>query len=89
MSIIYFSSISLFGFLFVSHSHVVCISFFQVPLCVSGSNKYCLDKNYGGVFIFWDHLFGTFEAPDKEQKIVYGILIQPEFFNPISHQVSE
>ncbi|KAK8387814.1 hypothetical protein O3P69_020025 [Scylla paramamosain] len=51
-----------------------------------GSNKYCLDKNYGGVFIFWDHLFGTFEAPDKEQKIVYGILIQPEFFNPISHQ---
>ncbi|KAG0726831.1 Alkylglycerol monooxygenase [Chionoecetes opilio] len=51
-----------------------------------GSNKYCLDKNYGGVFIFWDHLFGTFQAPLQDTKTVYGILIQPETFNPISNQ---
>lgn len=52
-----------------------------------GSNIYCLDKNYGGVFIFWDLLFGTFQAPIKEKKIVYGILIQPETFNPLYYQI--
>lgn len=26
-----------------------------------GSNPEYLDKNYGGVFIIWDKIFGTFE----------------------------
>ncbi|XP_050733445.1 alkylglycerol monooxygenase-like [Eriocheir sinensis] len=51
------------------------------------SNKYCLDKNYGGVFIIWDQLFGTFQAQDVSQKTVYGILVQPEKFDPLFNQV--
>lgn len=37
-----------------------------------GRNLYCIDKNYGGVLIIWDRLFGTF-APEKE-KVVYGLV---------------
>ena len=25
-----------------------------------GRNPYCIDKNYGGVFIIWDRLFGIY-----------------------------
>lgn len=36
-----------------------------------GRNRYCIDKNYGGVLIIWDRLFGTFE-PEKEE-VIYGL----------------
>lgn len=36
-----------------------------------GSNEKYLDKNFGGVFIVWDRLFGTFEREDEE--VSYGI----------------
>lgn len=46
-----------------------------------GSNiQYC-DKNFGGTFIIWDRLFGTFEE-EKEQP-VFGIIHQLESHNPI------
>lgn len=51
-----------------------------------GSNRYCLDKNYAGVLIVWDRLFGTFAEERKNEKIVYGLVDQPQFFNPIKHQ---
>ncbi|UOB06306.1 lysoplasmalogenase family protein [[Acidovorax] ebreus] len=31
-----------------------------------------LDKNYGGVLIVWDRLFGTFKDEDPREKCVYG-----------------
>ncbi|KAJ7985399.1 hypothetical protein DPEC_G00351650 [Dallia pectoralis] len=37
-----------------------------------GRNEYCIDKNYGGVLIIWDRLFGTF-APEGF-KVVYGLV---------------
>jgi alkylglycerol monooxygenase len=52
-----------------------------------GANRYCLDKNYAGVLIIWDRLFGTFEWERSDIKIVYGLVDQPQFFNPISHQL--
>eukprot|EP00088_Acartia_fossae_P017622 TRINITY_DN2005_c0_g1_i3.p1 TRINITY_DN2005_c0_g1~~TRINITY_DN2005_c0_g1_i3.p1 ORF type:complete len:460 (+),score=113.26 TRINITY_DN2005_c0_g1_i3:50-1429(+) len=52
-----------------------------------GANRYCLDKNYAGVLIIWDRLFGTFEAERDDIKIVYGLVDQPQFFNPIKHQL--
>ena len=52
-----------------------------------GSNRYCLDKNYAGVLIIWDRLFGTFEWEREDEKIVYGLVDQPQFFNPLKHQV--
>jgi len=35
------------------------------------SNEKYLDKNYGDIFVFWDKLFGTFQA--EEEKPVYGL----------------
>ncbi|XP_037789392.1 alkylglycerol monooxygenase-like [Penaeus monodon] len=46
-----------------------------------GANKWCLDKNYAGVLIIWDRIFGTFEKERKDEKIVYGLVDQPQSFN--------
>lgn len=37
-----------------------------------GRNLYCIDKNYGGILIIWDRLFGTF-AEEKE-KVIFGLV---------------
>ena len=37
-----------------------------------GSNPQYIDKNYAGIFIIWDKLFGTFE--EEREKVVYGVL---------------
>lgn len=31
-----------------------------------------LDKNYGGILIVWDRIFGTFKDEDEHEKCVYG-----------------
>jgi sterol desaturase/sphingolipid hydroxylase (fatty acid hydroxylase superfamily) len=36
-----------------------------------GSQEKYLDKNFGAVFMIWDHLFGTFQY--EEEKPVYGL----------------
>lgn len=38
-----------------------------------GQNDYCLDRNYGGIFIVWDRLFGTFAEERDDEPVVYGI----------------
>ncbi|KAI5646426.1 fatty acid hydroxylase superfamily domain-containing protein [Phthorimaea operculella] len=48
-----------------------------------GSNKYCLDVNYGGVLIIWDRLFGTFRPETDKIKIVYGLIYNQPSFNPL------
>lgn len=35
-------------------------------------NDRYLDKNYGGILIVWDRLFGTFEDEDPRERCVYG-----------------
>ena len=35
-------------------------------------NDSYLDKNYGGILIVWDRLFGTFKDEDPREKCVYG-----------------
>ncbi|XP_063611172.1 alkylglycerol monooxygenase-like [Penaeus indicus] len=52
-----------------------------------GANKYCLDKNYGGVLVIWDRLFGTFAEEREDEKIVYGLVDQPQSLNVIWLQV--
>ncbi|XP_064396839.1 alkylglycerol monooxygenase-like isoform X2 [Halichondria panicea] len=49
-----------------------------------GTNPYCIDKNYAGVLIIWDRMFGTF-AEEKE-KVYYGLMHQPKTWNPIYAQ---
>ncbi len=52
-----------------------------------GANRYYLDKNYAGVLIIWDRIFGTFQWERKEEPIVYGLVDQPQFLDPMKHQV--
>lgn len=47
-----------------------------------GSNRKYLDKNYGGVLIVWDKLFGTFQR--EEEKVVYGLTKNIHTNNPIT-----
>lgn len=46
-----------------------------------GSNAAYLDKNYGGILIVWDRLFGTFE-PEGE-RVRYGLTKNLETYNPV------
>lgn len=46
-----------------------------------GTNKAYLDKNYGGILIVWDRLFGTF-APEVEP-VSYGLTKPLESRNPV------
>ena len=45
-----------------------------------GSNEHYLDKNYGGVLIVWDKLFGTFQR--EEEEVVYGLTTSIDTNNP-------
>jgi len=46
-------------------------------------NPEYIDKNYGGMLIIWDRLFGTFKAEDKTNPPVYGLVHPVRSFNPI------
>ncbi|MCV6623353.1 MAG: sterol desaturase family protein [Cellvibrionaceae bacterium] len=46
-----------------------------------GSNPEYIDKNYAGLFIIWDRIFGTFEEEKAEVK--YGITVPVETLNPL------
>jgi sterol desaturase/sphingolipid hydroxylase (fatty acid hydroxylase superfamily)/uncharacterized membrane protein YhhN len=35
-------------------------------------NDRYVDKNYGGILMLWDHLFGSFEPEDPKEPCVYG-----------------
>ena len=42
-----------------------------------------LDKNYGGILILWDRLFGTFKEEDDRQPCVYGTRGLLQSWDPI------
>lgn len=46
-------------------------------------NPCYIDRNYGGVFILWDRLFGTFTAERPDEPCTYGITAQLASWNPI------
>jgi len=46
-----------------------------------GSNPEYLDKNYGGIFIVWDRLFGTYA--EEKTKVTYGLVTPINSINPI------
>jgi sterol desaturase/sphingolipid hydroxylase (fatty acid hydroxylase superfamily) len=45
------------------------------------TNPRYLDRNYAGVFIVWDRMFGTFEREVDDEVIHYGIIKQLGTFN--------
>ena len=55
-----------------------------------GSNPEQIDRNFGGVFIIWDRLFGTFRDEDDAGEIKYGVTRMPEKpLNPFYIQTYE
>ncbi len=46
-----------------------------------GSNQVYLDRNYGGILIIWDRLFGSFQ-PEAE-RVRYGLTRNIETFKPV------
>lgn len=52
-----------------------------------GTEPEYLDKNYGGILIVWDRLFGTFAAETHRPR--YGLTTQIESSNPIDVHFSE
>ena len=45
-----------------------------------GANPEYLDRNHGGIFIFWDRLFGTFEP--ERARVVFGLTENIKTFKP-------
>lgn len=46
-----------------------------------GSNSQYLDKNYGGILIVWDRLFGTWTV--EGERVRYGLTKNLDTFNPV------
>lgn len=46
-------------------------------------NPQYIDRNYGGVFIVWDRLFGTYKEEDEDEPCQYGITEALHSWNPI------
>jgi sterol desaturase/sphingolipid hydroxylase (fatty acid hydroxylase superfamily) len=39
-----------------------------------GTEEYCLDRNFGGVLVIWDRIFGTFADEKQDGVGAYGLL---------------
>lgn len=45
-------------------------------------NELYIDKNYGGIFILWDRLFGTFQEELDDEPVVFGVRKPLRSWNP-------
>jgi alkylglycerol monooxygenase len=46
-------------------------------------NDIYLDRNYGGLFIIWDRLFGTFQEELRSEPVIFGIRGPLKSWNPV------
>ena len=46
-----------------------------------GANHGYLDRNYGGILIIWDRLFGSFR--EEDERVTYGLTKNVDSFNPL------
>ena len=46
------------------------------------TNAHYIDKNYGGILILWDRLFGTYQV--ENEKPVYGLTTELKSSNPLT-----
>lgn len=46
-------------------------------------NALYMDRNYGGVFIIWDRLFGTFQEEDDNEPVIFGVTTPLASWNPL------
>lgn len=52
-----------------------------------GSNTEYLDTNYGGIFIIWDRIFGSFEP--EQAKVVFGLTKDMPSHNPLRIAINQ
>jgi len=53
------------------------------------TNPVYLDRNYAGVFIVWDKIFGTFQPELDEEACRYGIVQNLGTYNPLRISIHE
>jgi sterol desaturase/sphingolipid hydroxylase (fatty acid hydroxylase superfamily) len=53
------------------------------------TNPEYLDRNYSGMFIFWDKLFGSFEPEKDGVQNTYGLIHQVKSLNPVKIAFAE
>lgn len=46
-------------------------------------NERYIDKNYGGMLVLWDRLFGTFEPEHDDDPVVFGVRKALKNWNPL------
>ncbi|WP_192984006.1 sterol desaturase family protein [Pseudomonas sp. EggHat1] len=46
-------------------------------------NPIYMDRNYGGVFILWDRIFGTFQEELDEEPVIFGVTVPLASWNPL------
>src|ERR1700760_3041743 len=53
------------------------------------SNEPCLDRNYGGILIVFDRVFGTFAEPPAGEPLRFGLVGKSPSFNPVRIALGE
>jgi len=51
-----------------------------------GRNRECIDKNYAGVFVIWDRIYGTYQPRANVDDISYGLVGGSDSFDFFSIQ---
>lgn len=46
-------------------------------------NKIYIDRNYGGIFILWDRMFGSFQEELDDEPVVFGVRKPLQSWNPL------
>jgi hypothetical protein len=49
-----------------------------------GANVKYLDKNMGMLLIIWDRMFGTFQAEEENEKVVFGLTENIKTHHPVT-----
>lgn len=52
-----------------------------------GSNEEYLDKNYAGIFMIWDRVFGTYQK--EENHVIYGLTMPINTWDPVKVNFGE
>ena len=53
------------------------------------SNPSCLDRNYGGILIVFDRMFGTFAEAPQDEPLRYGLVGGRHSYNPVRIALGE
>jgi sterol desaturase/sphingolipid hydroxylase (fatty acid hydroxylase superfamily) len=61
----------------------------SIHRCHHARNPRYIDRNYAGVLVIWDRLFGSYVAEDFSDPCVYGTVKPVNSFNPVTVTFSE